>query len=189
MTFPLTLIVIVLGLSPVDSDARTGPARPINRSNLECRPFLPRRLTQLRRIDLDHRSRAQTSRSPLERSNQDSTSSPNKPSPLSPSRPTSPGFVQSGFYEVALTTRAPGPFSHATSQNPQDSRLRSTGRYRQTLSIVFTNTADRARRCSARRELLAQLRRVNTHRTTSGWWRAIRSLREGVRSPRSPTQG
>ena len=84
MTIPLTLIVIVLSLSPVDSDARTGPARPINRSNLQCRPFLPRRLTQLRRIDLDHRSRAQTSRFPLERSNQDSTSSPNKPSPLSP---------------------------------------------------------------------------------------------------------
>jgi hypothetical protein len=84
MTIPLTLIVIVLSLSPVDSDARTGPARPINRSNLQCRPFLPRRLTQLRRINLDHRSRAQTSRSPLERSNQDSTSSPNKPSPLSP---------------------------------------------------------------------------------------------------------
>src|SRR5262249_12849905 len=32
-------------------------------------------------------------------------------------------FVQSGFYEVALTTHAPGPFSHATSQNPQDSRI------------------------------------------------------------------
>src|SRR6266700_3207404 len=37
-------------------------------------------------------------------------------SPLRGSR----GFVQSGFYEVALTTHAPGPFSHATSQNPQD---------------------------------------------------------------------
>ncbi|HEY1897159.1 MAG TPA: hypothetical protein VGG62_12830, partial [Terracidiphilus sp.] len=34
--------------------------------------------------------------------------------------PTSCGFVQSGFYEVAPTTRAPCPFSHATSQNPQD---------------------------------------------------------------------
>jgi hypothetical protein len=33
------------------------------------------------------------------------------------------GFVQSGFYEVALTTRAPGPFSHATSQNPQASQI------------------------------------------------------------------
>ena len=32
-------------------------------------------------------------------------------------RPTSRGFVQSGFYEVALTTHAPGPFSHATSQS------------------------------------------------------------------------
>src|SRR5262249_55946246 len=54
MTFPLTLTVIVLGLSPADSDACTGTARPINRSNLECTPFPPRRLTQLRRIVLDH---------------------------------------------------------------------------------------------------------------------------------------
>ena len=84
MTLPLILTVIVLGLSPAHSDASTGTARPINRSNLQCRPFLPWRLTQLRRIDLDHRSRAQTSRFPLERSNQDSTLSPNKPSPLSP---------------------------------------------------------------------------------------------------------
>jgi hypothetical protein len=84
MTFPLTLTVIVLGLSAADSDASTGTARPINRSNLQCRPFLSQRLTQLPRIDLDHRSREQTSRFPLERSNQDSTSSPNKPSPLSP---------------------------------------------------------------------------------------------------------
>jgi hypothetical protein len=84
MTFSLMLTVIVLSLSAADSDARTGPARPINRSNLQCRPFLPRRLTQLRHIALDHRSRAQTSRFPLERSNQDSTSSPNKPSPLFP---------------------------------------------------------------------------------------------------------
>jgi len=44
MTFPLTPTVIVLGLSPADSDACAGTARPINRSNLECRPFLPRRL-------------------------------------------------------------------------------------------------------------------------------------------------
>jgi hypothetical protein len=48
MTFPLTPTVIVLGLSPADSDACTGTARPINRSNLKCRPFMPRRLTQLR---------------------------------------------------------------------------------------------------------------------------------------------
>jgi hypothetical protein len=81
MTFPLTLTVIVLGLSPADSDACTGTARPINRSNLECGPFLPRRL---RRIALDHRSRAQTTSFPLARRNPGSTSSANKPLPLSP---------------------------------------------------------------------------------------------------------
>jgi hypothetical protein len=84
MTFPLTLTVIVLGLSPADSDARTGTVRPINRSNLECRSFLPRRLTQLRRIALDHQSRAQTTCFPLARRNPASTSSANKPLPLSP---------------------------------------------------------------------------------------------------------
>jgi len=84
MTFPLTLTVIVLSLSPADSDACTGTALPINLSDLECRPFLPRRLTQPRRIALDHRSRAQTSRFPLARRNPGSTSSANKPLPLSP---------------------------------------------------------------------------------------------------------
>ena len=84
MTFPLTLTVIVLSLSPADSNACTGTARPINRSNLECRPFLPRRLTQLRRIALDHRFRAQTTCFPLARRNPGSTSSAEKPLPLSP---------------------------------------------------------------------------------------------------------
>ena len=84
MTFPLTPTVIVLGLSPADNDACTGTALPINLSNLEYRPFLPRRLTQPRRIALDHRSRAQTSRLPLARSNQGSTLSANRPLPLSP---------------------------------------------------------------------------------------------------------
>ena len=84
MTFPLTPTMIVLGLSPADSDACAGTARPINRSNLECRPFLPRRLTQLRRIALDHRSRAQTTCFPLARRNPSSTSTANKPLPLSP---------------------------------------------------------------------------------------------------------
>jgi hypothetical protein len=59
MTFPLTPTVIALGLSPAGSNACTGTALPINLSNLECRPLLPRRLTQLCRIALDHRS-AQT---------------------------------------------------------------------------------------------------------------------------------
>src|SRR5258708_32632482 len=35
--------------------------------------------------------------------------------------PTSRGFVQSGFYEVALPTVRPARSHHATSQNPQDS--------------------------------------------------------------------
>jgi hypothetical protein len=81
MTFPLTLTVIVLGLSPADSDVHTSTARPINRSNLECRPFLSRRL---RRIALGHQSRLQTTSFPLARRNPGSTSSPNKPLPLSP---------------------------------------------------------------------------------------------------------
>ena len=84
MTFPLTPTVIVLGLSPADGDACTGTARPINLSDLECRPFLPWRLTQLRRIALDHRFRAQTTCFPLARRNPGSTSSAEKPLPLSP---------------------------------------------------------------------------------------------------------
>jgi hypothetical protein len=84
MTFPLAPTPIVPGLSPADSDACTGTTLPINLSNLESRPFLPPRLTQLRRTALDHRSRAQTSRFPLARSNPGSTSSANKPLPLSP---------------------------------------------------------------------------------------------------------
>jgi hypothetical protein len=84
MTFPLTPTLIVLGLSPADSDVCTGPALPINLSSVECQPFLPRRLTQLRRIALDHRPRAQTTRFPLARSNPGSTSSVNNPLPLSP---------------------------------------------------------------------------------------------------------
>ena len=74
-------------LAIIAADSRhacTGTARPINRSNLECRPFLPRRLTQLRRIALDHQSRAQTTCFPLARRNPGSTSSANKPLPLSP---------------------------------------------------------------------------------------------------------
>jgi hypothetical protein len=84
MTFPLTPTVIVLGLSPADSNACTGTALPINLSDLECRPFLPRRLTQLRRIALDHRFRAQTTCFPLARRNPGSTSTAEKPLPLSP---------------------------------------------------------------------------------------------------------
>jgi hypothetical protein len=84
MTFPLTPTVIVLGLTPADSNACTATALPINLSDLECRPFLPRRLTQLRRIALDPRFRAQTTCFPLARRNPGSTSTGQKPLPLSP---------------------------------------------------------------------------------------------------------
>src|SRR6516225_2553338 len=103
MTFPLTPTVIVLDLSPADSDACTGTPLPINFSNLGCRPFLPRTLTQLRRIDLDHRSRAQTSRLHYPHSAPPPAASFNPASMRSHSRPV-----------------LPGPF-HPTSQNPQDS--------------------------------------------------------------------
>jgi integrase len=69
------------------------------------RSFLPRRLTQLRRLALDHRPRAQTTCFPLGRRNPSSTSSANKPLPPVRSR-SSPAFEAS--------------FCYATS-NPQDS--------------------------------------------------------------------
>jgi hypothetical protein len=46
MTFSLTPTVIVLGPSAADSNACTNTALPINLSNLQCRLFSPRRLTQ-----------------------------------------------------------------------------------------------------------------------------------------------
>src|SRR5262249_22508430 len=114
MTFPLTLTVIVLGLSPADSDARTGTVRPINRSNLECRSFLPRRLTQLRRIaprsPVPRANNLLSARTPQPRLNvkrkQASATIPDSAQPPAAS-------FNPAFYEVALTTRAP-------SQIPQD---------------------------------------------------------------------
>ena len=46
MTVPLTSTMIALGLGAADSNACTGTTLPINLSNLECRPFPSRRLTQ-----------------------------------------------------------------------------------------------------------------------------------------------
>jgi hypothetical protein len=37
------------------------------------------------------------------------------------------GFVQSGFYEVALMPAFEASLCHATSQNPQDSKIRPPG--------------------------------------------------------------
>src|ERR1700716_3755240 len=87
MTFPLTPTVIVFDLSPPDSDACTGTALPINLSNLESRPFLPRGLTQLRRIALDQRSRAQTNLCRYPHSAQPPAASFNPASMRSHSRP------------------------------------------------------------------------------------------------------
>jgi hypothetical protein len=53
MTLPLTPTVIVLGPSAADSNACTNTALPINLSNLQCRLFSPRRLTQSLHIALD----------------------------------------------------------------------------------------------------------------------------------------
>jgi hypothetical protein len=84
MTCPLTLTVIVLGPSAADNNACTGAALPITLSNLECRPFPSRRLTQSLRIALGRLPRAQTNRLPLACPNPSPTSSANKPLPLSP---------------------------------------------------------------------------------------------------------
>src|SRR5262249_45423517 len=124
MTLPLTLTAIVLALSPADSYASTGTARPINRFNLQCRPFLPRRLTHLRRIDLDHRSRAQTSRPPLERPTKTQRQAPTSlrhyPHSIPPTAASFNPASISGSYEVALTHVFPARSCHATSQNPQE---------------------------------------------------------------------
>jgi hypothetical protein len=53
MTVPLTPTVIVLDLSPADSNACTGTALPIHLSHRECRPFQPWRLPQSRRTAVD----------------------------------------------------------------------------------------------------------------------------------------
>jgi hypothetical protein len=53
MTAPLTPTVIVLDLSPADSNACTGTALPINLSHRECRPFPALEITAMRRTALD----------------------------------------------------------------------------------------------------------------------------------------
>jgi hypothetical protein len=62
MTAPLTPIVIVLGPTLADLNARTGTALPIDLSNLECRLFPSQRLTQSPRIALDRRPGVPTNR-------------------------------------------------------------------------------------------------------------------------------
>jgi len=65
MTVPLTPTVIALSPSAADSYARTGTALPIYLSRRQSRPIQPRRLTQSRRLALEHRPRSPTNRHPL----------------------------------------------------------------------------------------------------------------------------
>src|SRR5262249_62090974 len=71
--------------------------------------------------------------------------------------------------EVALTTHAPGPFSHATSQNPQDSRIDrgmiQDGKLRgfamsQAIPVRTNYTAGEVRRFAQRAKDAAQARRL-----------------------------
>jgi len=84
MTFPLTPTVIMLDLSPPDSDACTGTALPINLSHRESRPFQPWRLTHSRRTAIERRPRAPTNRLPLTRANPAPNATATEPWPLSP---------------------------------------------------------------------------------------------------------
>ena len=84
MTAPLTPTVIMLDPSAADSDAATGAAPPINLSNLEYRPFLPRRSTQSATKARNRPPRARTNRLALERANLAPTPTANEPLPLSP---------------------------------------------------------------------------------------------------------
>src|SRR5262249_34906333 len=77
--------------------------------------------------------------------------------------------VKSGFYEVALTPRAPGPFSHATSQTPKDSRIDrgmiQDGKLRgfamsQAIPVRTNYTAGEVRRFAQRAKDAAQARRL-----------------------------
>src|ERR1700757_1840859 len=122
MTVPLTSTIIMLSPRAADSNACTGTALPINLCHRGYHPFQLWRLTQSWRTALEHRQCARINRLPLAAAKPTPTSIISEPLPLSPCQ-TSRGFVQSGFYEVALTTVQRARSHHATSQNPQDSRL------------------------------------------------------------------
>ena len=148
MTFPLTPM---LGLSPADSDAAPAPRfrsiSPTWNAGRSCRG-----------IDA---TTAQGPRSPVPRANKPLSArtlqprlnvKPQQAFATIPIVPTSCGFVQSGFYEVAPTTRAPCPFSHATSQNPQDSKARAPRfdcfkfQFHSICSVTFATVSANSRR-------------------------------------------
>src|SRR6478609_5941130 len=103
MTVALTSTIIMLGPRAADSNACTGTALPIDLSHRQCHPFQLWRLTQSCRTALEHRQCAPTNRLPLAAIKPPPTSTISEPLPLSPYGQPSRGFVQSGFYEVALS--------------------------------------------------------------------------------------
>src|SRR6266542_6706391 len=121
MTVPLTSTVIVLGPGAAGQQC-------LHRHHAADQSLPPAfqagRLTQSRRTALKCRPRAQTNHLPLARPNPGPTSTTTKPRPLSPSYPTSRGFVQSGFCEVAVHAALRASYQ-TTSQNPQDSQISS----------------------------------------------------------------
>src|SRR5262245_8666535 len=126
MTFPLTPPVIVLALSPADSNARTATAPPINLSDLECRPFLPRRLTQLRRIASITGS---ARKPPAFRSHAATQAQRQAPKSLC-HYPHSAEFPAASFNPASVRSRSTPPLRTqcpATSQHPQDSMCCSVG--------------------------------------------------------------
>jgi hypothetical protein len=84
MTFSLTPTVIVLGPSAADSNVCTNAALPINLSNLQCRLFSPRRLTQSLHIALDRQPPMQINRLPLAHAHPAPTATADETLPLSP---------------------------------------------------------------------------------------------------------
>src|SRR5262245_21813713 len=123
MIIPLTSTVIMHGTSAADSNACIGTALPINLSHRRHRPFQPWTLTQSRRTSPERRPCEQANGLPLARPTPGTSSNANDHLPLSPECSNSRGFVQSGFYEVALTPAFRAPLCPPTSQNPQDSQI------------------------------------------------------------------
>jgi hypothetical protein len=79
-----TPAIVVFGPTAADSNACTDTALPINLSNLQCRLFSPRRLTQSRRTALDRQPPMQINHLPLAHAHPAPTSTANETLPLSP---------------------------------------------------------------------------------------------------------
>jgi len=138
---------------------------------------LPPGMPSLAALEIDAIA-THSSQSPATRANKPSSTRRHRPSPdrdrhralaTIPIVSTSRGFVQSGFYEVALTLVFRARSCHATSQNPQDSRNeRGTiqdGKLRgfavgQAIPVLTDYTAGEVRRFAQRAKDAAQARRL-----------------------------